>query len=115
MLSPEEWRKLKLMKREKLTHNTDLFRFEIPNKGTAHLPIASCLTTRAVVGKKQDGTDDVVIRPYTPTSPKDAKGYMDLVVKMYSDGKMSQARTCTCMVMIILCAYSDALQIELCI
>lgn len=45
-LSPEEWRALKLQKREKLTPNTDLFRFEI--KGAANLPVASCLTVRAV-------------------------------------------------------------------
>ena len=31
-----------------------------------------------------------MIRPYTPTSAKDAKGYFDLVVKVYEQGKMSK-------------------------
>ena len=57
--SPDEWRKFKLIKREKLTPNTDLFRFEVPKGKSADLPTASCLTTRAVIGKKADGSDDV--------------------------------------------------------
>ena len=46
---------------------------------------------RAAIGeKKEDGSNKFVIRPYTPTSPKDAKGYFDLVVKVYEQGKMSK-------------------------
>lgn len=42
--------------------------------------MASCLLTRAPIGaKKEDGTQKFVIRPYTPTSPPDAKGHFDLV------------------------------------
>lgn len=32
----------------------------------------------------------MTIRPYTPTSPQEARGYVDLVVKCYPTGKMSQ-------------------------
>ena len=46
---------------------------------------------RAAIGeKKEDGSNKFVIRPYTPTSPKDAKGYFDLVIKVYEQGKMSK-------------------------
>ena len=46
---------------------------------------------RAAIGSdNEDGTKKFVIRPYTPTSPKDAKGYFDLVVKVYEQGKMSK-------------------------
>jgi hypothetical protein len=44
----------------------------------------------AIGGEKEDGSKKFVIRPYTPTSPKDAKGYFDLVVKVYEQGKMSK-------------------------
>lgn len=33
--------------------------------------------------KPEDDKPKAVVRPYTPTSPPDAKGYMDLVVKVY--------------------------------
>ena len=46
---------------------------------------------RAAIGSEnEDGSKKFVIRPYTPTSPKDAKGYFDLVVKVYEQGKMSK-------------------------
>lgn len=46
---------------------------------------------RAAIGsEKEDGGRKYVIRPYTPTSPKDAKGYFDLVVKVYPQGNMSK-------------------------
>ena len=40
--------------------------------------------------ENEDGSKKFVMRPYTPTSPKDAKGYFDLVVKVYEQGKMSK-------------------------
>lgn len=46
---------------------------------------------RAPIGSEnEDGSKKFVIRPYTPTSLKDAKGYFDLVVKVYEEGKMSK-------------------------
>ena len=46
---------------------------------------------RAAIGvEKENGSKKFVIRPYTPTSPKHAKGYFDLVVKVYEQGKMSK-------------------------
>lgn len=46
---------------------------------------------RAAIGSEnEDGSKKFVIRPYTPTSLKDAKGYFDLVVKVYEEGKMSK-------------------------
>ena len=46
---------------------------------------------RAPIGSQnEDGSKKFVIRPYTPTSSKDAKGYFDLVVKVYEQGKMSK-------------------------
>lgn len=90
-LDPTAWKSFALIEKEKLTHNTNLYRFALDDPGqVVGLPVASCLLTRAPVGTKPDGSPSFAIRPYTPTSLKDAKGHFDLVVKVYGDGKMSK-------------------------
>ena len=56
-------------------------RFATPNPDdVSGLFVASCLLTRAPIGSEnEDGSRKFVIRPYTPTSPPDAKGHFDLV------------------------------------
>ncbi|CAL5397118.1 unnamed protein product [Camellia sinensis] len=51
---------------------------------------ASCIITRAPLGQDAEGKTKYVIRPYTPISDPDSKGYFDLLIKVYPDGKMSQ-------------------------
>ncbi|KAL8152540.1 hypothetical protein V2J09_010300 [Rumex salicifolius] len=84
-LSPEEWIKFKLHETAKVNHNTKMFRFSFDPNQKLGMNVASCILTRASLGK-----DEYVIRPYTPISTPDAKGYFDLVVKIYPGGKMSQ-------------------------
>jgi len=50
------------------------------------MTVASCLITKAT--NEADGKP--IIRPYTPVSEPETKGYMDLVVKCYPDGAMSK-------------------------
>lgn len=67
-----------------LTHNTRLFRFELPDKDMClGLPIGQHIKLVADV----DGAS--VQRSYTPTTLDDTKGHFDLVIKVYPDGKMS--------------------------
>ncbi len=47
-----------------------------------HIPCPPPLST-LLKEKPEDEKPKAVVRPYTPTSPPDAKGYMDLVVKVY--------------------------------
>lgn len=90
-LDPKEWRSFTLKQRTQLTHNTALYRFALDNPSqVVGLPVASCLLTRAPLGTKDDGSPSFAIRPYTPVSPPDARGYFDLIVKVYPDGKMTQ-------------------------
>ncbi|KAI3438115.1 hypothetical protein D9Q98_000556 [Chlorella vulgaris] len=95
-LSADEWRSFKLVHKEALTKGvpspTVLFRFALPDKTMeAGLPVASCVLVRAPIGSsKPDGSNAFVIRPYTPISGNHAKGHMDLAIKVYPDGKMSQ-------------------------
>lgn len=85
---------LKLIDKEKLSHDTRRFRFALPS--TEHilgLPVGQHIYLTARI----DG--QLVIRPYTPVSSDDDKGFMDLVIKVYfknvhpkfpEGGKMSQ-------------------------
>ncbi|XP_072171809.1 NADH-cytochrome b5 reductase 3-like [Diadema setosum] len=85
---------LQLVEREEISHDTRRFRFALPTKDhILGLPTGQhiYLTTR-VDGK-------LVVRPYTPVSSDDDKGYVDLVIKVYfknvhpkfpEGGKMSQ-------------------------
>ncbi|KAI9817176.1 MAG: NADH-cytochrome b5 reductase [Pycnora praestabilis] len=81
------WIDLKLDSVEELNHNTKKFRYELPESGnTSGLRIASALLTKY----KGPGMEKPVIRPYTPVSDEDQKGYIDLVVKVYPNGPMSE-------------------------
>ncbi|XP_029018811.1 NADH-cytochrome b5 reductase 3 [Betta splendens] len=85
---------LRLIDKQIVSHDTRRFRFALPS--AAHvlgLPIGQHIYLSARI----DG--NLVVRPYTPVSSDDDKGYVDLVVKIYfkgvnpkfpEGGKMSQ-------------------------
>ncbi|XP_069484595.1 NADH-cytochrome b5 reductase 3-like [Ambystoma mexicanum] len=85
---------LKLIDNEHVSHDTRKFRFALPSREhVLGLPIGQHIYLSA----KIDG--NLVVRPYTPVSSDDDKGYVDLVVKIYfrgvhpkfpEGGKMSQ-------------------------
>eukprot|EP00240_Pyramimonas_obovata_P016034 CAMPEP_0118928594 /NCGR_PEP_ID=MMETSP1169-20130426/5825_1 /TAXON_ID=36882 /ORGANISM="Pyramimonas obovata, Strain CCMP722" /LENGTH=283 /DNA_ID=CAMNT_0006870621 /DNA_START=237 /DNA_END=1085 /DNA_ORIENTATION=+ len=90
-LNPKVWADLKLIGKEVMSRNTAKYRFELPDKTASFgMPVASLIQTGAPSGEVKDGTTDMVIRPYTPITPKDAVGYLDLIVKTYPEGRMSQ-------------------------
>lgn len=70
-----------------------------------------CCCRAAIGSENEDGSKKFVIRPYTPTSPKDAQGYFDLVVKVYEQGKMSkhfgELKVC-CHCVVIVGSWRDA-------
>merc|ERR1712013_840893 len=69
---------LKLVEKVVLSHDTRLFRFELPSH--AHclgLPIGQHIYLSARIN------GSLVVRPYTPTSSDEDLGHMDLVVKIY--------------------------------
>jgi len=85
---------LRLVDKEKISHDTRRFRFALPSmEHILGLPVGQHIYLTV----KVDG--QLVIRPYTPVSSDDDKGFMDLVVKVYfkdthpkfpEGGKMSQ-------------------------
>lgn len=77
---------LKLDDVEIVNHNTKKFRFKLPEDDmVSGLEVASAILTKF----KPDGDAKPVLRPYTPTSDEDTKGYMELIVKKYPNGPMS--------------------------
>ncbi|CAL1535563.1 unnamed protein product, partial [Lymnaea stagnalis] len=69
---------LKLIDKENISHDTRKFRFALPTPDhILGLPIGQHIYLTARI----DG--QLVIRPYTPVSSDDDKGFMDLVVKVY--------------------------------
>ncbi|XP_056132535.1 NADH-cytochrome b5 reductase 3 [Lampris incognitus] len=85
---------LRLIDKQIVSHDTRKFRFALPSpEHILGLPIGQHIYLSAKVDGK------LVVRPYTPVSSDDDKGYVDLVVKIYfknvhpkfpEGGKMSQ-------------------------
>ena len=91
-LDPKSWVPLKLVSTTPLSANTAIYRFAFDDsEATSGMSVASCLLVKAAIGKeKEDGSRGNVLRPYTPLSRPEAKGHLDLAVKVYPEGKMSQ-------------------------
>ncbi|XP_061662212.1 NADH-cytochrome b5 reductase 3-like [Syngnathoides biaculeatus] len=85
---------LRLVDKEIVSHDTRRFRFALPSaEHVLGLPVGQHIYLSAKIDGK------LVVRPYTPTSSDDDKGYVDLVIKVYfkdvhpkfpEGGKMSQ-------------------------
>ncbi|RMZ87356.1 hypothetical protein DV736_g5421, partial [Chaetothyriales sp. CBS 134916] len=77
---------LKLRDVQDYNHNTKKFVFELPDPdAVSGLHVASAIITKWKAPDKEKPT----IRPYTPISDEDAKGHLDLLVKVYPNGPMS--------------------------
>ncbi|KAG7667132.1 putative NADH--cytochrome b5 reductase 1 [Nannochloris sp. 'desiccata'] len=86
-LEPDQWKSLQLVDKKFLTHNTRRFRFVLPHEDQQlGLPVGQHITIKAAL---PDGTE--IMRPYTPTSEGYQRGYVDFVIKVYPQGRMTQA------------------------
>eukprot|EP00128_Syssomonas_multiformis_P010900 Colp12_sorted_trinity150504_noHs@13837 len=83
-LSKDEFRPFKVKEIEVISHNTRLYRFDLPKDTPLGMHVASCLLTKAEIDGK------AVIRPYTPTTGPHVAGHFDLVIKSYPNGTMSK-------------------------
>ena len=77
---------LTLMEREELSADTRRLRFALPSAETAlGLPVGNHLLLSL------PGADGQIIsRPYTPVTSGDGRAYLDLVVKVYPNGQLTQ-------------------------
>ncbi|BFZ53333.1 NADH-cytochrome b5 reductase [Savitreella phatthalungensis] len=86
LTDPNAWVSLPLVKSEILSHNTKRLTFALPSdEHIIGLNTASALLTKY----KGPNDEKPTIRPYTPVSDQDQRGTVDLLVKRYPNGPMS--------------------------
>ncbi|EGY16864.1 NADH-cytochrome b5 reductase [Verticillium dahliae VdLs.17] len=77
---------LPLESSEVVNHNTKRLRFRLPDENAVS---GLALTSAVLTISWPKGRWLPVARPYTPISPSDQPGTLDLLVKLYPDGKQS--------------------------
>jgi cytochrome-b5 reductase len=83
-LRPEEYQKLPLVQKDKLSSNTFRFVFKLPTEKTIlGLPIGQHISIRTELDGKS------VSRSYTPVSNNSDPGFLRLVIKCYPDGQLT--------------------------
>lgn len=84
-IGDKKWIDLELEKVLEESHDTKRFFFKLPSEDSVTgLTLASAVLTKFITPKGSP-----VIRPYTPVSDLEQKGYLELVVKHYEGGKMT--------------------------
>lgn len=79
LISTKEFTPFKIKEIQELTHDTKLYRLELPHDETLDLPVTSALVTR----KPTREGEKPVTRAYTPVSEEGTRGHFDLIVKHY--------------------------------
>jgi len=81
---PNEYKPFKLLNTRFESQDTRRFYFALDTKeSTMNIPIASAIVVKYVDAEGKD-----VVRPYTPVSTNETKGYFELMVKRYPKSKM---------------------------
>lgn len=85
-IDPQEFKKFKLVKKEQVTHNSCLYRFQLDDESRSlGLLPGQHVQIRAVMADGQE-----VIKPYTPVSLASTAGHFDLLIKTYPQGRVSK-------------------------
>ncbi|CCF58324.1 hypothetical protein KAFR_0E01700 [Kazachstania africana CBS 2517] len=80
-----EWIDLTVDKIIQESHDTKRFFFKFPQEDA----VSGLTLTSALFTKFTTETGEDIIRPYTPVSDLETKGYIEFVIKHYDDGKMT--------------------------
>jgi nitrate reductase (NAD(P)H) len=79
LLHPKEWKKISLVKKEIISHDSRIFHFALEHpEQTTGLPVGKHLFIRS---KGTDGK--LVMRAYTPKSNHKQKGILEILIKVY--------------------------------
>lgn len=83
----DKWISVPLMGRVRISPDTSVLSFGLPDKTKPlNLPTCACILARG--GEDNEGKP--VVRPYTPISTNVCAGKMDLIIKVYDKGVMTQ-------------------------
>jgi cytochrome-b5 reductase len=87
VLKPTEFQEFKLSEKTILSHNTAIYRLELPRPtDILGLPIGQHISLAATI----DGQPKEVVRSYTPITSDEDKGHVDLLIKSYPTGNISK-------------------------
>jgi cytochrome-b5 reductase len=87
VLKPTEFQDFKLSEKTALSHNTAIYRFDLPHPtDTLGLPIGQHISLAATIA----GQPKEVVRSYTPITSDEDKGHVDLLIKSYPTGNISK-------------------------
>ncbi|RZS05992.1 hypothetical protein BHM03_00036574 [Ensete ventricosum] len=82
LVKPHENVQCKLVSRKAASRNVRLFRFALPSADQVlDLPVGKHIFLYATIN------DKLCMRPYTPTSPVDEVGHLELLIKVYFKGE----------------------------
>lgn len=84
-LNADTYKATELIEKHTITHNTKRFRFALPAGRKLGLPIGQHISFSFT-----DAGGKTVMRSYTPVTGDETTGYVDFVIKVYPQGKMSQ-------------------------
>ncbi|WVQ83455.1 hypothetical protein IAT38_005596 [Cryptococcus sp. DSM 104549] len=93
-LIKDSWVPFTIEKIEKYNHNTNIYHFNFGEEHkdkTSGGEVASVVLIRSPEGEGElkDDKGKPIIRPYTPVSPPDQKGSLELMIKEYPGGKIT--------------------------
>jgi cytochrome-b5 reductase len=87
VLKPTEFQEFKLSEKTVLSHNTAIYRLELPRPtDILGLPIGQHISLAATI----EGQPKEVVRSYTPITSDEDKGHVDLLIKSYPTGNISK-------------------------
>ncbi|RFU72701.1 nitrate reductase [Trichoderma arundinaceum] len=94
-LEPNTWKKVRLVYKRDISHDTRIFRFALSHDDQIlGLPIGQHVYLRLKTTNSETGEVDIVQRAYTPYSCSTQHGFIDLLIKVYFPSKeASQKQT----------------------
>jgi cytochrome-b5 reductase len=84
-LNPDRFKSSRLIEKETINYNTSRFRFDLAGHTVLGLPVGQHISF-----KFEDEHGKEVMRSYTPVTGDEAAGYVDFIIKVYAQGKMSR-------------------------
>jgi cytochrome-b5 reductase len=78
------WQDVTLIDKKQISHDSFIFTFGLPNpKEPLGLPLGAHIIFRAFIKTPKSPSGELVTRKYTPTSPFNEKGKIELPIKVY--------------------------------
>lgn len=89
-LDPKVWKKVQLVHKKTISHDSRIFRLALPSEEQClGLPVGQHIYLRIKKVDKSSGTVQIVQRAYTPYSCGTQRGFVDLLVKVYFPSEKS--------------------------